>query len=103
MMSTLNRATGKALHKSISSFNVVSDMVKGAVDKNSPSLVKSLAKNRAKMDDCFVDLCYCFDCFKSDAISSDGISEETFNSSVDGQDRYSYNDSWLEQKKSVLL
>ena len=56
MMSTLSRATGKALHKSISSFNVVSDMVKRAVDKNSPSLVKSLARNRAKMDDCFVDL-----------------------------------------------
>ena len=98
-MTTLSRATAKALHKSHTSIKVVSDMVKKAVDKNSPSLVKSLSKNRCKMDDCFVDLCYSHDCYKSDTLSNEGITEEVFNSIENGFPKYQYNDGWLDNLK----
>ena len=61
IMTTLSRATGKALIKSYSGYKVVRDMVKRAVDQTNPSLVKSLGKNRIKLDSSFVDLSYCFD------------------------------------------
>ena len=99
-MTTLSRAKAKALHKSHTSFKVVSDMVKRAVDKNSPSLVKSLSNNRNKMDDCFVDLCYCHDCYKTDTISNEGITDEVFNSVDNGVPKYQYNDGWLENLKN---
>ena len=98
-MTTLSRATAKALHKSHTSFKVVSDMVRRAVDKDNPSLVKSLSKNRSKMDDCFVDLCYCHDCYKSDTLSNEGITEEVFNSIENGLPKYQYNDGWLDNLK----
>ena len=60
-MTTMSRACAKTFMKSLSAFRVVKDMVSRAVDPTKPSLVKSLAKNRVKLDEAFVDLCYCFE------------------------------------------
>ena len=96
-MSTLSRATGKALMKSLSIFNLVKDMVSRAVDKTKPSLVKSLGKNRANMDSAFVELSYCYDSYKSDTISNEQISDEDFNGEEDGVVKYQHNDKWFEK------
>ena len=98
-MTTLSRATGKALTKSAITFKVVKDLVKKAVDKNTSTLVKSLAKNRAKMDDLYIDLCCCFEAYKIDTLTNDEITEDEFNILVEGKPRYSHNDAWLDEIK----
>ena len=98
----MTRACGKAFAKSLSGFKVVEDMVKRAVDVTNPSLVKSLAKNREKLDDSFIDLCYNFENYKADVLASEKISEDTFNENGedDGVAKYQYNDKWFEDTKN---
>ena len=96
IMTTLSRATGKALIKSHSGYKVVRDMVKRAVDQTNPSLVKSLEKNRVKMDSSFVDLSYCFDCYKADTLTNDKISEDVFNGEEEGVAKFQHNDKWMD-------
>ena len=96
-MSTLSRATGKALLSSESNFNAVSKMVERAVDKVNPTLVKSLDKNRVKMDEYFLELSCCFDRYKADIISNEGISEGEFNEEEGGVAKYRTNDKWMEE------
>ena len=56
-MTSMNRLCAKNLQKSLNSFSVVKEMVKKAVDEIKPTLVKSLGKNREKMDNCFIEMC----------------------------------------------
>ena len=87
--------------KSLSGFKVVKDMVLRAVDPTKPSLVKSLTKNREKLDEGFLDLCYNYDCYKTDVLASDQISEDAFNEGQDegGVAKYQYNDKWMDKIK----
>ena len=94
-MTTLSRATGKALSKSAVTFKVIKNMVKRAVDTDSTSLVKSLSQNRTKLDDQFIDLCYCYESYKSDTMANDKLTEEEFNSCSEGKPKYQYNDVWM--------
>ena len=96
-MTTLSRATGKALVKSAVTFQVIKKMVKKAVDQDSTSLVKSLAKNREKMDAQFIDLCVCYESYKTDALANEDLTEEEFNISVEGKPKFQYNDAWMEE------
>ena len=62
-----------------------------------PSLVKSLAKNRVKLDDAFVDLCYCFENYKEDILASESITEDAFNDlDEEEKSKFQYNDKWME-------
>ena len=99
-MTTLSRATGKALLKSASGFKAVSEMVSRAVDPTKPTLVKSLKKNRTKLDESFLDLCYSYDTYKADTLSSESIEEEDFNKVEEGKADFHHNDKWMEEMKS---
>ena len=91
-MSTLSWATGKALLKSTSGFKAVSEMVSRAVDPTNPSLVKSLGKNRTKLDDSFIDLSYCYDTYKEDTLASEKITEIEFNRVEEDVAKFQHND-----------
>ena len=100
----MSRACAKSFMKSLSGFNVVKDMVLRAVDPTKPSLVKSLTKNRKKLDEGFLDLCYNYDCYKADVLASDQITEDAFNE-VDEEEKskYQYNDKrWKKGRKSII-
>ena len=99
-MTTLSRATGKALLKSASGFKAVREMVSRAVDPTKPTLVKSLRKNRTKLDESFLDLCYSYDTYKADTLSSESIEEEEFNKVEEGEADFHHNDKWMEEMKS---
>ena len=98
-MTTLSRATGKALSKSAVTFQVIKKMVKRAVESDSNSLVKSLAKNRDKMDSQFIDLCVCYEAYRNDTMANEDLTEEEFNSSVEGKPKFQYNDVWMEETR----
>ena len=74
-------------------------MVRRAVDPTNPSLVKSLEKNRTKMDNCYIDLSYCYDTYKADTMTSENITEDVFNSVKDGVAKFQHNDKWLDELK----
>ena len=44
-----------------------------------PTLVKSLGKNRDKLDNCFIELCLNFKFFKEDIIATDNVKEEYYD------------------------
>ena len=71
-------------------------MVKRAVDQTNPSLVKSLDKNRVKMDSSFVDLSYCYDCYKADTLTNEKISDAVFNGEEEGVAKFQHNDKWMD-------
>ena len=98
-MSTLSRATGKALLTSESNFLAVTRMVEKSVDKENPSLVKSLSKNRAKMDESFLDLNCCYDRYKADTLSRENNSEIVFNEVEEDVPKYKMNDMWMEENR----
>jgi hypothetical protein len=99
-MTTMSRQFGKNLLKSYNSFCVVKDMVARAVDAVKPSLVKSLSKNRDKLDESFIDLCLNYKNFKEDTIVNEKITEEGFNEDDEhGTSKFSYTDKWMEDTK----
>ena len=76
-------------------------MVKRAVDTDSNSLVKSLAQNRAKIDDQFMYLCCCYESYKSDTMTNEDLTEEDFNSATEGKPKFLYNDTWMEKVEKI--
>ena len=52
----VTRAASKELLKSLSQFKIYRDMVNNAVDPEKPTLVKSLGKNRDRLDCAVADL-----------------------------------------------
>ena len=77
---SLSRQTGKNLIKSVGLYENVEALVKRAVDKDKPSLVKSLSKNREKLDEAFENVFIDFKAFKRDI----NVSDEEFNAIENG-------------------
>ena len=75
-----------------SKFECLAKMVKRACDPVKPSLEKSLAKNREKLDEAYQELYHDFKLFKAD------VDDPDFNSlDKDGKDNYDHNDNWMEK------
>ena len=72
---SLSRQTAKQLERSVGVFENVDFMVSKAVSKDNPTLVKSLPKNRIKLDEAFENLYIDFKAYKKDI----NVSSEVFN------------------------
>ena len=70
-------------------------MVHRAVDPVNPSLVKSHAKNRVKLEAVFADLSHDWKAYRQDL----GLPDSEFNEVEEGVPKYKYNDSWFKQIK----
>ena len=90
---SLSRQTGKNLIKSVGLYENVEALVKRAVDKDKPSLVKSLSKNREKLDEAFENVFIDFKAFKRDI----NVSDEEFNAIENEIPNFEYNDGWFTQ------
>ena len=78
--------------QSSNKFEVLAKMVKKACDPVSPTLVKSLAKNRGNLDLAYQEFYHDFKLYKSD------VNDPAFNDlDENGQVKHDYNDSWLEK------
>ena len=94
-MSTLSRATAKAFLKSLNLYETQKEMVEKAVDPVKPTLVKSHARNRIKLESSFTDLSLDWKTFKADL----DLPETAFNEKEEGIPKYQYNDAWFEKTK----
>ena len=65
-MSTLSRATAKAFFRSLNLYETQMEMVQKAVDPVKPTLVKSHARNRVKLETAFADLHHDWKTYKAD-------------------------------------
>ena len=88
------RNTEKKLLQSHSMFESLSEMVSKACDPVKPSLVKSLAKNREKLDQSYQELYHDFRVFKEE------VNDPQFNEKDEhGANNYVHNDNWLKTVK----
>ena len=91
---SLNRQTAKTFFKSLDKYESIQKMVVRAVDPVKPSLVKTHAKNRVKLDDTFIEVVHDWNEFKRD-INQGG---DVFNQDdEDGTPKYEHNDKWKEE------
>ena len=82
------RNTEKKLLQSHSMFESLSELVSKACDPVKPTLVKSLAKNREKLDQSYQELYYDFKVFKED------VNDQKFNDKDEnGANVHDHNDS----------
>ena len=89
------RNTEKKLLQSHALFESLAEMVNRACVPLNPSLVKSLQKNRVKIDDAYQDLFYDFRVYKDD------IDDPKFNDKNDEEENeYSHNDEWFKAIKN---
>ena len=97
-MSTMNRMTAKIFYKSLDKYEAHKKLVEKAVDPVNPTLKKSHATNRSKLDDSFLELCHDWKTFKRDL----NLTEDVFNGIEDdgNSPKYEYNDKWLEEFES---
>ena len=88
----MNRGPGKKMLQSSSKFEVLAKMVKKACHPVSPSLEKSLARNRENLDIVYQEFYHDFKLYKADVNAPD-------LNLKDGQceDIHEYNDSWFEK------
>ena len=94
-MSTLSRATAKAFLKSLNLYETQLEMVERAIDPVRPSLVKSHAKNRVKLESTFVDLSLDWKTYKADL----NLPDTDFNEEEEEVPKYQYNDALFEKTK----
>ena len=94
-MSTMNRMSANTFFKSLDKYEAQKKLVEKAVHPVNPSLKKSHASNRIKLDESFLELCHDWKNFKRDL----NIPEEEFNGfeADDITPKYDYNDKWLEK------
>ena len=93
---TLNRATAKTFFKSLDKYESIRELVQRAVDPTNPSLVKSHGKNRAKLDDSYLELMHDWKVFKRDLnVASDVLNEKDEN----GASKFEHDDVWMEDFK----
>ena len=71
------------------------EMVQRAVDPVNPTLVKSHAKNRIKLEGTFADLSHDWKTYKADLDSTDSA----FNAEEENVLKYQYNDAWFKRTK----
>ena len=94
---TLNRITAKTFFKSLDKYESIKELVERAVDPTNPSLVKSHVKNRAKLDDSYLELMHDWKVFKRDLNqTSDVLNEKDEN----GASKFEHNDEWMEDFKN---
>ena len=86
-----SRQTFKNLYKSVGLYENVELMVQRALDPDRPSLVKSLQKNREKLDELFSNIYIDHKMYKEDL----KVTDEEFNSTLEDEDQYQFNDNWL--------
>ena len=88
------RNTEKKLLQSHSMFESLAEMVSKACDPTNPSLVKSLGKNRDKLDVAYQEMYHDFRVHKED------VNDPKFNEKDEhGADLYVQNDEWLKSVK----
>ena len=94
-MTTLSRALGKAMLKSLGSYKSLYDLVSKAADISKPVLTKSHAKFRERLDDSYITLCCDWQAYKEDT----GLNDEDFNKVDDtsGEDVIKHNDAWFSE------
>ena len=95
-MTTMSRALAKTFLKSLNHYENQKDMVSRAVDPIKPSLVKSHAKNRVKLEEAYSELSYDWKNYKDDL----DVTCTEFNALEDDELKYQYNDSWFEDVKT---
>ena len=85
--------------QSHSMFESLSEMVSKACDPVRPTLVKSLAKNREKLDQSYQEMYHDFKVFKEE------VNDPKFNDKDEnGANIYERNDSWFKlSRKSILI
>ena len=87
---SLSRQTGKKLVNSVGVYENVECMIKRSVDKENPTLLKSLPKNREKLDEAFQEVFIDFKAFKKD------MGESDLNAKHDDESyMHEYNDQWF--------
>ena len=98
-MSTMNRMSAKTFFKSFDKYETQKTLVERAVHPVNPSLQKSHASNRNKLDDSFLELCHDWKNFKRDL----NVTEEEFNGFEADEItlKYDYNDKWMEKFENV--
>ena len=88
------RNTEKKLLQSHTLYESLAEMVTKACDPIKPSLVKSLQKNRDKLDNAYQELYYDFRVYKDD------VADPKFNEkNEDGVNEYAFNDEWFKTLK----
>ena len=76
--------------QSSSKFELLAKMVRKACHPTTPTLEKSLARNRENLDLTFQEFYHDFKLYKAD------VNDPAFNETdEDGNDKHEYNDSWL--------
>ena len=91
-MTTFSRAAGKTFFKSLSHYENQKKLVSKAVHPTTPTLVKSHAKNRDKLEDAFGDLSHDWKVYKSDL----AIPDTEFNEVEETVPKFQHNDAWYE-------
>lgn len=98
-MSTMSRALAKAFLKSLNHYENQKEMVSRAVDPTNPTLVKSHAKNRIKLEEAFSEASYDWKNYKTDQ----GVDDSEFNAVEEDVPKYQYNDAWYEALKTAYF
>ena len=100
-MTTLTRALGKAMLKSLSNYETMFDLVSKASDADKPVLAKSHSKFRDNLDEHYVNLCCDWKSYKEDI----GQGADEFNK-VDedtGQPVIKHNDDWFSKVQEAYI
>ena len=96
-MSTLSRALGKAMVKSLDTYKVFFDQLSRCVDPVKPAMPRSHKAIREKLDNSFVNVCTDWVAYKRDT----GLTDEDFNK-IDATSQVAvieHNDTWFEAFK----
>ena len=75
-MATLNRQTAKNFFTTLDKYEAVEKLVERAVDPVNPSVVKSHEKNRAKLDDLYLEVNHDWKVFKRDLNQASDVLNE---------------------------
>ena len=94
---SLNRQTAKNFFKLLDNYDAQKEMVMKALDPDKPTLVKSHAKNRANLDQTYIELVHAWKDFKRDINSNGDVLNSVEESS--GSPNYEHNDAWMETWK----
>lgn len=90
---SLNRQTAKTLFRTLDKYEAQKKMVLRAIDPVSPTLEASLGKNRANLDETYLDLVHHFKEYKRDINQNGDVLNQV---ETDGSYKYEHNDAWME-------
>ena len=100
-MTTLTRASGKAMIKSITMYKAFYNIVTKASDPENPGHPKTHAKYRDKMDEQFVQMYYDWMAYREEI----GLETDDFNK-IDvgtGHSVEKYNDLWFDEVRAAYF